>query len=37
MIHKVIQSEPLEHAYTGGWRHVEARLWWHRLIAGRAR
>ncbi|TQS24121.1 hypothetical protein [Microbispora sp. KK1-11] len=37
MVHKVIQLDPLEHAYTGGWQHAEARLWWHRLLVGLAR
>ncbi|GAA1288009.1 hypothetical protein Psi02_77840 [Planotetraspora silvatica] len=36
-IHKVIQSEPLQHTYAGGWRQSEARLVWCQLLAGRIR
>ncbi|MCT9932032.1 hypothetical protein N5079_17665 [Planotetraspora sp. A-T 1434] len=36
-VHKVIQSDPPEHAYTGGWRNDEARHWWMRILMGSAR
>ncbi len=36
-IHKVVQSEPPEHSYAGGWRPSEARLWWHSVLLGRVR
>ncbi|MEV6865751.1 hypothetical protein AB0M44_32740 [Streptosporangium subroseum] len=36
-IHKVIQPETPEHAFTGGWTRREARKWWVRLLIGHAR
>ncbi|GAB3130181.1 hypothetical protein GCM10027161_01690 [Microbispora hainanensis] len=36
-IHKVVQSEPPEHSYAGGWQSGEARLWWHLVLLGRVR
>jgi hypothetical protein len=36
-VHKVTQSYPPEHAYTGGWRGDEARYWWMRILTGSAR
>jgi hypothetical protein len=36
-VHKVIQSDPPKHAYTGGWSGDEARYWWMRILTGSAR
>ncbi len=37
MIHRVIQSGPPEHAFTGRWTLREAREMWQRLLNGQAR
>lgn len=36
-IHRVIQSEIPEHAWTGLWTNREARRWWYRVLTGQAR
>ncbi|MBG0820356.1 hypothetical protein HS048_06350 [Planomonospora sp. ID91781] len=36
-VHKVIQSDPPEHLYTGGWSRPHASVWWMQILTGAAR